>query len=90
MNLDYQETYQMEILNEFASSVYAKVVNLVTAQDLDVHDESHFLVKFMHQLGDAKQGILDAHSLTELDNMRDYWQAMNNYTDNLLVKHEVA
>ncbi|MFD2018085.1 hypothetical protein ACFSF7_00045 [Ligilactobacillus acidipiscis] len=28
MNLDYKKTYKIELLNEFANSVYAKVVNL--------------------------------------------------------------
>ena len=51
MRLDYQQTYKKEIITEFASSIYAKVVNLVVDQELNIHDESHFLVKLMHQLG---------------------------------------
>ena len=49
MKLDYQQTYKKEILTEFASSIYAKVVNLVVDQELNIHDESHFLVKLVHQ-----------------------------------------
>ena len=82
MKLDYQQTYKKEILTEFASSIYAKVVNLVV--------ESHFLVKLMHQLGDAKLVIMDAHSLGELETIQAYWQAMNNFVDSLPTKSKVA
>ena len=44
MRLDYQQTYKEEILVEFASSVYAQVVNLVVEHKLNIHDENHFLV----------------------------------------------
>ena len=43
MRLDYQQTYKEEILVEFASSVYAQVVNLVVEHKLNIHDENHFL-----------------------------------------------
>ena len=90
MKLDYQQTYKKEILTEFASSIYAKVVNLVVDQELNIHDESHFLVKLMHQLGDSKLAIMDAHSLGELETIQAYWQAMNNFIDSLLTKSKVA
>ena len=85
MKLDYQQTYKKEILTEFASSIYAKVVNLVVDQELNIHDESHFLVKLMHQLV-----IMDAHSLGELETIQAYWQAMNNFIDSLPTKSKVA
>ena len=70
MRLDYQQTYKEEILVEFASSVYAQVVNLVVEHKLNIHDENHFLVHLMHQLGDAKLAITD-------------WQTMNEYVKRL-------
>lgn len=83
MRLDYQQTYKEEILVEFASSVYAQVVNLVVEHKLNIHDENHFLVHLMHQLGDAKLAITDAHSWEELETTQEYWQTMNEYVKRL-------
>ena len=37
----------------------------------------------MHQLGDAKLAITDAHSLEELETTQEYWQTMNEYVKRL-------
>ena len=57
MRLDYQQTYKEEILVEFASSVYAQVVNLVVEHKLNIHDENHFLVHLMHQFGNHRRSF---------------------------------
>lgn len=38
MKLDYEKTFEIEIINEFSASIYAKMLNYVLNNELDKSD----------------------------------------------------
>lgn len=76
----YQKSYQIELLTEFSSGVYSEIYNLVEKQKLE---ETHVLVKILAQLREIKRTNLFTKSIAELENLKQYWQAMNNYVQQL-------
>ena len=76
----YKRSYQIELLTEFSNGVYGEVYNLVEKRELD---DSHILVKILEQLREINRTNLFAKSVGELENLKMYWQAMNQYVQQL-------
>ncbi|MCQ9210120.1 antitoxin [Granulicatella seriolae] len=90
MELDYEKTYQIEIINEFSASVYNRVLNYVLNHELDMENSQLLAVNLLNQLKLAKRVNLFDYSLEDLKSIDDYWLSMDKYSKQILVKKEAA
>jgi len=79
----YEKSYQIELLTEFSSGVYAEALNLVLEQNLDPYDTSHFDVQVLQQLGEMKRVNLFNKSIDELKKINNYWKSMSHFVQSL-------
>ena len=79
----YEKSYQIELLTEFSSIVYADALNLVLKQNLNPDDASHFDVQVLQQLEEMKRVNLFTKSVKELNKINCYWRYMNHFIQNL-------
>jgi len=75
----YEKSYQIELISEFSSSVYAEALNLVLEQNLNPDDTSHFDVQVLQQLEEMKRVNLFTKSIDELGRINNYWKSMNHF-----------
>ena len=79
----YEKSYQIELLTEFSSGVYADALNLVLEQNLNPDDTSHFDVQVLHQLEEMKRVNLFTKSVDELNRINSYWKSMSYFFQSL-------
>ncbi|MBM7544807.1 hypothetical protein JOC59_001538 [Weissella beninensis] len=65
MKLDYEKTFEIEIINEFSASIYAKMLNYVLNNELDKNDLKDLQTNLLKQLSSMNQIDLFKLSLEE-------------------------
>lgn len=65
MKLDYEKTFEIEIINEFSASIYAKMLNYVLNNELDKNDLKDLQTNLLKQLSNMNQIDLFKLSLEE-------------------------
>ena len=65
MKLDYEKTFEIEIINEFSASIYAKMLNYVLNNELDKNDLTNLQTNLLKQLSSMNQIDLFKLSLEE-------------------------
>ena len=90
MELNYEKTYQIEIINEFSSTVYNRVLNYVLNHELNTKDMTIVESNLLNQLEVAQEVDLFKQSADELKAIDGYWITMDLYSKKLLIKQKVA
>lgn len=90
MELNYEKTYQIELINEFSASVYNRVLNYVLNHELDKTNDQLLEVNLLNQLKLAKRVNLFDYSLEELKAVDEFWLSMDEYSKKILTKEKVA
>lgn len=90
MEMTYEKTFEIEIINELSASVYNRVLNYVLNHELDLENSQLLEVNLLNQLKMAKRVNLFSYSLERLQDVHEYWRAMNQYSKQVLAKKEVA
>ena len=72
MKLDYEKTFEIEIINEFSASIYAKMLNYVLNNELDKNDLTNLQTNLLKQLSSMNQIDLFKLSLEELNLNNSY------------------
>lgn len=90
MEISYEKTFEIEIINELSASVYNRVLNYVLNHELDTDNTQLLEVNLLNQLKLAKRVNLFEYSLDELQAVHDYWRSMNRYSKQILAKEKVA
>lgn len=90
MEMTYEKTFEIEIINELSASVYNRVLNYVLNHELDLENPQLLEVNLLNQLKMAKRVDLFSYSLERLQDVHEYWRAMNQYSKQVLAKKEVA
>ncbi|UNT53610.1 hypothetical protein [Lysinibacillus capsici] len=78
-SLNYEQTFKIELLNEFSNGVYARLLNFILKNDVDKNDSNNFYVSLLQQFSEMLNVDLFKMSNVELDNVRSYWENMNDY-----------
>ena len=55
MKLDYEKTFEIEIINEFSASIYAKMLNYVLNNELDKNNLTNLQTNLLNQLSNMNQ-----------------------------------
>lgn len=90
MEMTYEQTFEIEIINELSASVYNRVLNYVLNHELDLENPQLLEVNLLNQLKMAKRVDLFSYSFERLQDVHEYWRAMNQYSKQVLAKKEVA
>ena len=90
MELNYERTYQIELINEFSASVYNRVLNYVLNHELDMDNTKLLEVNLLNQLEVAQEVNLFQQTLEELTAIDEYWESMDKYSKQILKKKAVA
>ena len=83
MKLDYEKTFEIEIINEFSASIYAKMLNYVLNNELDKNDLTNLQTNLLNQLSDMNQINLFKLSLEELEAYHEYLRSIKKYADSI-------
>ena len=83
MKLDYEKTFEIEIINEFSASIYAKMLNYVLNNELDKNDLTNLQTNLLNQLSNMNQINLFKLSLEELEAYNDYLRSIKKYADSI-------
>ncbi|MCM6855227.1 antitoxin epsilon [Enterococcus durans] len=83
MTLDYRKTFEIEIINEFSSSIYAKMLNYVLNNELDKNDLTNLQTNLLKQLSSMNQIALFKLSLEELEAYHEYLRSIKKYADSI-------
>ena len=86
MTLDYRKTFEIEIINEFQSSIHSKMLNYVLNNELDKSDSTNLQTNLLNQLSDMNQINLFKLSLEELEAYHEYLRAIKKYADSITWK----
>lgn len=78
-SLNYEQTFKIEVLNEFSNGVYARLLNFILKNGVDKNDSNNFYVSLLQQFSEMLNVDLFKMSNVELDNVKSYWENMNNY-----------
>jgi len=78
-SLNYEQTFKIEILNEFSNGVYARLLNFILKNGVDKNDSNNFYVSLLQQFSEMLNVDLFKMSNVELDNVKSYWENMNDY-----------
>lgn len=81
MKLDYEKTFEIEIINEFSASIYAKMLNYVLNNELDKNDLTNLQTNLLKQLSSMNQIDLFKLSLEELKDHHEYLRNIKKYAD---------
>ncbi|MEY2369579.1 hypothetical protein [Lysinibacillus capsici] len=77
--LNYEQTFKIELLNEFSNGVYARLLNFILKNGIDKNDSNNFYVNLLQQFSEMLHINLFKMTNVELDNVKAYWDNMNNY-----------
>lgn len=81
MKLDYEKTFEIEIINEFSASIYAIMLNYVLNNELDKNDLTNLQTNLLKQLSSMNQIDLFKLSLKELKAHHEYLRNIKKYAD---------
>ena len=81
MKLDYEKTFEIEIINEFSASIYAKMLNYALNNELDKNDLTNLQTNLLKQLSNMNQIDLFKLSLEELKAHHEYLRNIKKYAD---------
>lgn len=90
MEMSYDKTYQIELLNEFSMSIYNRILRYAMKNNIDLESESHFISIIFRQMEENLSVKLFDKSMEELEEIRKYWEHMNIYTKEITGIKEVA
>lgn len=77
--LDYEKTFKIEILNEFANGVYNRLLNFVLNNGMDLQDKNNPYNVLLDQFVEMLDINLFEMSFEELEVLEGYWTNMNSY-----------
>ena len=83
MKLDYEKMFEIEIINEFSASIYAKILNYVLNNELDKNNLTNLQTNLLNQLSDMNQINLFKLSLEELEAYHEYLRSIKKYADSI-------
>lgn len=81
MNLDYEKTLKIELINEFHASIHAKLLNYVLNNNLDESDTTILQVNLLDQLTLSSQINLFKLTLKELEIHDEMLNEIFKYTE---------
>jgi len=84
MELDYNKTFKIEIINEYAHNVYNRIMNYIFNHDIDEENTRIPIVNISQQMRETLRIELFNLSMNELNEMQGYWQHMDDYTNQLV------
>lgn len=79
--LNYEKTFKIEILNEFANGVHARLLNYIFNNGIDINDKSNYYVILLDQLSEFLDKDLFEMSIQELEGLKSFWK----FIDELIV-----
>ncbi|MDA5539052.1 antitoxin epsilon [Streptococcus thermophilus] len=82
-NLNYRKTFEIEIINEFQSAIYSKMLNFVLNNEFDKSDSKNLQTNLLNQLSNMNQINLFKLSLEELEAYHEYLRAIKKYADSI-------
>lgn len=77
--LNYEKTFKIELLNEFANGVYSRLLNFVLNNGMDRQDKNNPYNVLLDQLVEMLDINLFEMSFEELEVIEGYWTNMNSY-----------
>jgi len=77
--IDYNQTFKIELLNEFSNGVYARLLNFILKSEIDTENKSNFYVVLKHQFVVMLDLKLYEMSIEEIEVVEKYWENMNRY-----------
>lgn len=89
MEINYEEVYQVELINELSARVYGRLLNICIKAGYDLDNTTVFECLLLQQIETMQRINIFEKNLKELVEIKAYWQAMNELTKELL-KERVA
>lgn len=90
MKINYDEVYQVELINELSWGVYGLFVTELQNRNIDLEDTSIFEVKLLGELDTMSKIKLDDKNLEELARIKEYWETMSDLTQNIFKKQMIT
>ncbi|MFW3589128.1 antitoxin [Vagococcus fluvialis] len=90
MEMSYDKTYQIELLNDFSMSIYNRILRYAMKNNIDLENKNHFFSLLFRQLEENLSIKLFDKNIEELEEIRKYWEHMNIYTKEITGIKEVA
>lgn len=84
MKINYDEVYQVELINELSARVYGRLLNICIKAGYDLDNTIIFECLLLQQIETMQQINLFEKNLKELAEIKAYWQSMNQLTKELL------
>lgn len=76
---DYDQTFKIEILNEFSNGVYSRLLNFILKNGIDQKGKSNFYNVLLSQIAEMLALNLFDMSFEELEELDGYWKSINKY-----------
>ncbi|MEF3225911.1 hypothetical protein LJA00_08545 [Campylobacter jejuni] len=77
--LNYEKTFKIEIINEFANGVYSRLLNFVLNNGMDRQDKNNPYNVLLKQFVEMLNINLFEMPFEELEVINGYWTNMNSY-----------
>ncbi len=77
--LNYEKTFKIELLNEFANGVYSRLLNFILNNGMDRQDKNNPYNVLLDQFVEMLDINLFEMSFEELEVIDGYWTNMNSY-----------
>ncbi|MGE7954770.1 hypothetical protein [Lysinibacillus xylanilyticus] len=87
--LNYEKTFKIEILNEFANGIYARLLNFVLKNGIDRQDKNNFYNVLLDQFVEMLDLDLFKMSFEELGVLDSYWTNMNSYIKEITMDSKI-
>lgn len=78
-SLNYEKTFKIELLNEFANGVYSRLLNFVLNNGMNRQDKNNPYNVLLDQFVEMLDINLFEMSFEELEVIEGYWTNMNSY-----------
>lgn len=78
--IDYDKTLKIEVLNEYAKGVYAKLLNYMYKNNIDTKDSNYYAILINHFREILRMNLFNI-SDKELDDIDKYWGLMDKYVE---------
>lgn len=75
MELNYEKTFEIKLINELAASVYNRVLNYVLKNELNAEDTWLLEVNLLNHLEAVQEVDLFQQSLEKLQVLHEYWRS---------------
>lgn len=83
MKFDYERDFQIDIVNEIANDVYARLLNFILNSGIDAKDKANPYVIVLDQLADMLHVNMFTMTVQEVKVLQDYWASMHKFIDGL-------